>query len=181
MAGTLKTGLWRCQDLASATPSRSMLPQSGSTDSWPSSTPTGVSPGQTSRAHSLCRDQYQTRLSCAPGAHRSRRAACNRGLLDPFSRSRCPKPACRAAVQLVQVPPRTQSNGQSAILGFAPGDRPSGVLTSGYAALRAAVATASVPGRSIRATGSTSVVPATARPASAPSCETHHGRLNPAG
>ncbi len=69
--------------------------------------PTGVSPGQTSRAHSLCRDQYQTRLSCAPGAHRSRRAACNRALLDPFSRSRCPKPACRAAVQLVQVPPRT--------------------------------------------------------------------------
>ncbi len=88
--------------------SRSMLPQSGSTDSWPSSTPTGVSPRQTSRAHSLCRDQYQTRLSCAPGAHRSRRAACNRGLLDPFSRSRCPKPACRAAVQLVQVPPRTR-------------------------------------------------------------------------
>lgn len=91
-----KTGLWRCQDLASATPSRSMLPQSGSTHSWPSSTPTRVSPGQN-----------QIRLSCAPRAHRSRRAACNRAFLDPFSRSRCPKPACRAAVQLVQVPPRT--------------------------------------------------------------------------
>jgi hypothetical protein len=33
--------------------------------------PMGVSPGQTSRAHSLCRDHYQARLSCAPGAHQS--------------------------------------------------------------------------------------------------------------
>ena len=43
-----KTGLWRCQDLASATPSRSMLPQSGSTHSWPSSTPTRGEPGSES-------------------------------------------------------------------------------------------------------------------------------------
>jgi hypothetical protein len=84
-------------------------PQSGSTDSWSSSTPMRVSQGQTSRAHSLCRDHYQARLSCAPGAHQSCGAACNRALLDPFSRSRGPKPACRAVVQLVQVPPRTQT------------------------------------------------------------------------
>jgi peptidoglycan-N-acetylglucosamine deacetylase len=58
---------------------------------------------------------------------------------------------------------------------------PYGAYDSRVSRLRAALATASVPGQSIRATGSTSMAAAAARPASAPSCETRHGRPNPAG
>ena len=67
-------------------------------------------PGQNSRAHSLCRDHYLARLSCAPGAHRSRKAAYNRALLDPLSRSRCPNPLVEQPFNWFKSPSDTTSS-----------------------------------------------------------------------
>jgi hypothetical protein len=70
--------------------------------------PTGVSPGQTSRGSLFVPGSVSDVAFVRSWSAPIPKSGVQPGPPGSISRSRCPKPACRAAVQLVQVPPRTQ-------------------------------------------------------------------------